>query len=62
LQVGVSSLMDTWLLLRSTEFQRGAQPHDLVLKSRGMPHSSQVREFVLSEAGIEAAVIWFLAL
>jgi circadian clock protein KaiC len=51
--VGISSLIDTWLLLRhietDTERTRGLQ----VLKSRGMPHSNQIREFQLTSKGIE---------
>jgi len=52
-QVGVSSLMDAWLLLRNVEFngERNRTLH--VLKARGMAHSNQVREFVLSDAGID---------
>jgi len=52
-QVGMSSLMDAWLLLRNVEFngERNRTLH--VLKARGMAHSNQVREFVLSDAGID---------
>ncbi len=52
-EVGVSSLMDTWLLLRNTE--AGAERNRLlfILKSRGMAHSNQVREFRLSDQGIQ---------
>ncbi len=51
-EVGVSSLMDTWLLLRNVE--SGAERNRLlfILKSRGMAHSNQVREFRLSDQGI----------
>jgi circadian clock protein KaiC len=52
-QVGVSSLMDTWLLLRNTEFNGERNRTIYVLKSRGMAHSNQVREFVLSDKGID---------
>jgi circadian clock protein KaiC len=51
--VGVSSLMDTWLLLR--DMQNGAERNrflDLV-KSRGMAHSNQMREFLLTDHGVE---------
>ncbi len=52
-QVGVSSLMDTWLLLSNLE-ANGERTRALqVIKSRGMPHSNQVREFMLSDRGIE---------
>jgi circadian clock protein KaiC len=51
--VGVSSLIDTWLLLRDVETgsERSRILH--VLKSRGMPHSNQLREFLLTPKGIE---------
>lgn len=48
----VSSIMDTWLLLRDLE-QDGYRSCTIsVLKSRGMPHSHEVREFILSDNGI----------
>lgn len=51
--IGISSIIDTWLLLRDTERdgERGGVVY--VLKSRGMAHSKQVREFRLTGAGIE---------
>ncbi len=52
-QLGVSSLMDTWLLLRNVEYSGERNRTIFVLKSRGMAHSNQVREFVLSDAGID---------
>jgi len=57
-QVGVSSLMDTWLLLRNVEFNGERNRTLYVLKSRGMPHSNQVREFVLSDAGIDLVDVY----
>ena len=51
--VGVSSLMDTWILLRHLESNGERNRTLFVLKSRGMAHSNQVREFVLSDEGIE---------
>jgi circadian clock protein KaiC len=52
-EVGISSLIDTWISLRNVEHagERNRALH--VLKSRGMPHSNQVREFVLSKNGME---------
>ncbi|MGE5621922.1 MAG: ATPase domain-containing protein, partial [Bacillota bacterium] len=49
---GISSLMDIWLLLRAVEF--GAERNRLlhVLKARGIAHSNQVREFLLTKHGI----------
>jgi len=58
-EVDVSSLMDTWLLLRNVE-QNGERNRLLyILKSRGMPHSNQVREFVLSDAGVDLVEVAF---
>jgi circadian clock protein KaiC len=52
-QVGVSSLMDTWILVRNIE-QDGERNRGLyVLKARGMAHSAQVREFRLTAEGIQ---------
>jgi circadian clock protein KaiC len=57
-QVGVSSLMDSWLLLRNVE-ENGERNRTLyVLKSRGMPHSNQVREFVLSSRGLDLVEVY----
>ncbi len=51
--VGVSSLMDTWLLLRNLESAGERNRGLYVLKSRGIAHSNQIREFVLTSHGIE---------
>ena len=48
----ISSLMDAWILLRAVESSGERNRVLYVLKSRGMSHSHQVREFVLSDAGI----------
>ena len=51
-EVGISSLMDTWLLLRNL-YGDGERNRVLyVLKSRGMAHSNQVREFMMGSYGI----------
>jgi circadian clock protein KaiC len=50
--LGLSSLMDTWLFLRDVE-NNGERNRGLyILKSRGMAHSNQIREFVISDKGI----------
>ncbi len=51
-EVGISSLMDTWLLLRMIESSNERNRLLYVLKSRGMGHSNQMREFQLSDDGI----------
>ena len=56
--VGVSSLMDTWLLLRNVESNGERNRLLFVLKSRGTAHSNQVREFVLTDHGVELADVY----
>ena len=51
-EADVSSLMDTWLLLKNIEVGGERNRALYVLKSRGMEHSNQIREFVLSEDGL----------
>ena len=48
----VSSLMDTWVLVRMLESAGERNRLLYVLKSRGMPHSNQMREFQLTNDGI----------
>ena len=52
-EVGVSSLMDTWILLRMLESAHERNRILYVLKSRGMAHSNQMREYHLTGHGIE---------
>ncbi len=56
--VGVSSLIDTWLLLGDTEVngERNRVMH--LLKSRGMGHSNQVREFLITKHGIDLVRVY----
>ena len=56
--VGMSSLMDTWLLLRNVESNGERNRLLFVLKSRGTAHSNQVREFVLTDHGVELADVY----
>src|SRR5687768_13663092 len=51
--IGISSLVDTWLLLRDLELNGERNRVMYVLKSRGMAHSNQLREFVLTHQGIK---------
>jgi len=52
-QAAVSSLTDTWILMRDIELGGERNRGLYVLKSRGMAHSNQIREFLLTERGIE---------
>ncbi len=53
--IGISSIVDTWLLLRDREQDNERSGAIYVLKSRGMAHSKKVRGFRLTDHGIELA-------
>ena len=57
-EIGISSLMDTWLLVRVLETSGERNRLLYVLKSRGMAHSNQMREFVLSDQGIKLVDVY----
>lgn len=57
-EVEVSSLMDTWILLRNLESDGERNRGLYVLKSRGMAHSNQIREFKLSDHGISLSPVY----
>ncbi len=52
-QAGISSLIDSWIVLRNVEYQGERNRTLSVLKSRGMAHSNQVREFLVSDHGVD---------
>jgi circadian clock protein KaiC len=54
----ISSLMDTWILLRDIELGGERNRALYVLKARGIGHSNQIREFVLSKKGIDLLDIY----
>ena len=51
--VEISSIVDSWLLMRDIELEGERNRSLYVLKSRGMAHSNQLREFLLTERGID---------
>ena len=51
--IRISSLIDIWLLLHARESNGERNRQLYLLKSRGMAHSNQVREFILSSDGIK---------
>jgi circadian clock protein KaiC len=55
---GVSSLVDAWLLVRDIEFNGERNRGLYVMKSRGMKHSNQVREFVISDEGLNLVDVY----
>ncbi len=52
-KINISSLIDTWMILRDLEIggERNRGLH--ILKSRGMAHSNQIREFILTDNGAQ---------
>lgn len=49
----VSSLVDTWITVRDMEGVGERNRGIFIIKSRGMGHSNQVREFIITDNGIE---------
>ncbi|HXB02986.1 MAG TPA: circadian clock protein KaiC [Opitutaceae bacterium] len=52
-EMAMSSLMDSWLLLQDFEGNGERNRVLYVLKARGMAHSNQIREFLISDRGID---------
>ncbi len=49
---GVSSLVDSWILVRDIELNGERNRGLYIIKSRGIKHSNQVREFIISDEGL----------
>ena len=54
----ISSLIDTWLLLRDIELKGERNRAIYIVKSRGMSHSNQIQEFLLTDRGIDLIDIY----
>jgi circadian clock protein KaiC len=52
-QVAIAGFVDTWLLVRDIEIGGERNRGMYILKSRGMAHSNQIREFLLTDHGVE---------
>ncbi|QEC57213.1 circadian clock protein KaiC [Flavisolibacter ginsenosidimutans] len=55
---GVSSLVDAWLLVRDLESNGERNRGLYIMKSRGMKHSNQVREFVINDSGVSLVDVY----
>jgi circadian clock protein KaiC len=55
---GVSSLVDAWLLVRDIEFNGERNRGLYIIKSRGMKHSNQVREFIITDKGLDLVDVY----
>ncbi|KXS32118.1 MAG: Circadian clock KaiC 1 domain protein [Candidatus Gallionella acididurans] len=56
--VAMSALIDTWLILRNIEIGGERNRALSILKSRGMAHSNQIRECLLSNHGVELCEVY----
>jgi circadian clock protein KaiC len=57
-EMGISSLTDTWILLRDIELNGERNRCLYILKSRGMAHSNQLREFTMTDKGIRLIPVY----
>lgn len=57
-ETGISSLMDIWLLVRNLENGGERNRGMYVLKARGIAHSNQVREFIISSQGVDLVDVY----
>jgi circadian clock protein KaiC len=57
-EVQISSLIDTWLLVRDVELNGERNRCIYILKSRGMANSNRVREFVMTRNGIRLLPVY----
>jgi circadian clock protein KaiC len=55
--VGISSLIDTWFQLRDIEIAGERTRGLFLVKSRGMGHSNQVREFLITSKGVDVVPV-----
>jgi circadian clock protein KaiC len=55
---GISSLVDAWVQVRDLEGNGERNRGIYIMKSRGMSHSNQVREFVITRKGIELVDVY----
>ena len=56
--MGISSVMDTWILVRDIEISGERNRGIYVLKSRGMAHSNQIREFLITSRGLDLLEVY----
>jgi circadian clock protein KaiC len=57
-ETAISSLVDTWILLREIEVGGERNRGVYILKSRGTAHSNQVREFLLTNHGVQLREVY----
>ena len=55
---GISSLVDAWMLIRDIETNGERNRGMYVMKSRGMGHSNQIREFIITDEGLDLVDVY----
>jgi circadian clock protein KaiC len=55
---GISSLVDAWLLVRDIESNGERNRGMYIMKSRGMKHSNQIREFIITDDGLDLVDVY----
>jgi circadian clock protein KaiC len=55
---GISSLVDAWITVRDLESNGERNRGLYIMKSRGMKHSNQIREFVITDNGLELVDVY----
>lgn len=58
MEEGVSSLVDAWIVLKDIEGDGERNRGLCIMKSRGMGHSKEIREFVISNDGIDLVDVY----
>jgi circadian clock protein KaiC len=58
-EVGISSLIDTWIQLQSVQNSGERNRTMQILKSRGMNHSNRIRELMITPQGIDLVDVYF---
>lgn len=51
--IGISSIMDTWIILRDYHHKNTKRRLFYLLKARGMKHSQEIKEMVMDDTGIQ---------
>lgn len=57
-EIGISSLIDTWIQVRDLEHDGERNRALYIMKSRGMSHSNQVREFFITDRGLQLVDVY----
>jgi circadian clock protein KaiC len=51
--LNISSLMDSWIIIRNLQREKGLERQLFIVKSRGMPHSADVRQLSIGAQGVQ---------